>query len=77
MIISATLQDLSWTDEDPVYTATTNNGGNNHEHTLTHNTLKESKISINKPNKGDESPLNDNYKHLRNNVEKNTRKQKA
>lgn len=53
----ATWQDITWTNQEPFYAPTKEHRVKDHEHTPIHNTLKENKISIKKPNKRDERPL--------------------
>lgn len=45
-----------------------------HGHTPIHNSLKENKISRNKPNQGSECPLSENFKSLEEEIEMDTRK---
>lgn len=51
MIMLATWQDITCTNEEPFYASTNAHGVKDHEHTPTHNSLKDNKIFIKKPNK--------------------------
>lgn len=59
MIMLAKWQDITWTNQEPFYAPIIAQGVKYHEHTPILKSLKENKISVKKPNKRDERPLND------------------
>ena len=57
MIILATWQDITWTNQESFYAPTKAHRVKDHEHTPIQKSLKENKISIKEHNKRDERPL--------------------